>query len=150
MVAGNRLISHIINGFNQGGNDTEFTAKSLVKGDHYSMLWIQKGEHKVDASVRQLRVMFDQAIRADAPVGWLVHGEGAQTFAKVAEGINPSEYMQSNNSELASVAEKSKGLEHQKVYFSNPRGVSQAKLKKLCENTGITYGIANLNPTDMG
>ncbi|MFC1750077.1 hypothetical protein ACFL2V_14855 [Pseudomonadota bacterium] len=149
MVAGSRLIDHIINGFNQGGNKTEFVANQLKEGNHYSMLWIQKGEHKADTSAHQLRVMFDQAIRASAPIGWLVHGEGAQTFAKAAENIRPSEYMQSNQSEGAAAADKAKGLEHQKVFFSNPKGVSQAKLKKLCEGAGLTYGGANLNPTDM-
>lgn len=40
-------------------------------------------------------------------------------------------------------------LAGQRVFFSNPRGISQSELKKSCAAVGLTFVKANINPRDL-
>lgn len=144
--AGMGLINHIKKAY--GGK--EILEKDMEKQDNfYSLYWINK-EHKELKTADNLASIFQQATDSKASVNWLVHGEGAKTFAKAMDILKHqpslSRFAASDND---SVRHLQADMGMQKVFFSNPIGLSEAQLKELCENVGVTYAGANINPRNL-
>ena len=143
-AAGRMLIEHISQAYKAAVSERD----THQPDNHYSLYW-QNGGHKSNKQRDHLVSLIQQAMVAGAPVNWLVHGEGAGTFAsamKVLENkLTPAPVADERKKELR------ENLRLQKVFFSNPRGKSTRKeeLKAQCEKVGFCYLDTNINPNDM-
>ena len=144
--AGNLLADHILQSY--GKKEQQFlpdNAKS--QGNHYSLYWIQKGEHQDKPTVNELTSLIQQNAEKSAAVHWLIHGEGAKTFVDAAETLKlkPSLGMMQKADDIKQ-AELSIAMKQQQVFFSNPVGLTEGKLKKACEQIGVEFKGVNMNP----
>ena len=149
--AGKRLIDHIKKGY--GGKEiAENDVDKVIdkSNSHYSLFWVNHKEHKNLKTCDSLTSLIQQATDAKAPVNWLVHGEGAQTFEKALDILKHQPAL----SRLAASDQDSQMYQRgdmglQKVIFSNPVGVNTKNLEKSCKEVGITFVQTNANPRNF-
>jgi len=112
-------------------------------GNHFSLFWLNN-EFSSDAHVKSLVSMMQMARRKGADVQWLIHGEAAGTFVRVAEYLKKNPISDNPH-------EAQKGFDLQSFYFSNPRGgrTGKADLEKICKEVGFTYENTNINKHDI-
>ncbi|USD20869.1 hypothetical protein MJO52_17670 [Microbulbifer variabilis] len=141
--AGRILIKHIEKAY--GG--TEILPRDITKVDnHYSLYWINKGEHGALPSVDGLTSLIQQAADARESVNWLVHGEGAKTLQRALEILQTapslSRFAAKDEEIMRGLRMKMAG---QKIFLSNPVGANPDKIEKLCSVVGLTYVNKNIN-----
>lgn len=142
--AGKMLSEHLVQAYYK---NQSFVPTDVEKpGNHFSMYWMEKGQHKTKTCANELASIIQQSAKANIPVNWLVHGEGANTFKAAAEIIK--------SQPLATVGQqkmypKETFTMGQKVYFSNPSISSKNKLQTLCAEAGLQYVGLNTNNRDL-
>ena len=144
--AGDKLIDHIGRAY----VDEIRKKDSHKKDNHYSLYWIANGEHRTVKNREHLTSLIQHAADAKAPVNWLVHGEGTETFAGAMEVLqnHPSlTRFEAKDGEI--VRNLRETLKKQQVYFSNPRGIKRKRLEQLCANSGLSLKGININSQDM-
>ncbi len=145
--AGKKLIEHINHAYKAAVSKSE----SHTEDNHYSLYW-QQDKHKSDVNRDHIVSLVQQAQERKASVSWLIHGEGAGTFAsalKVLESHPSLSRFEAKDEEI--VRNLRNATAGQKVFFSNPRGknTSQLELEELCKKVGLTYIGSNINPYDL-
>lgn len=132
--AGRLLGRHITGAY--GEQLTQFNPDLAKKrGNHYSLLYLNKGDHSSKKGAYLMSTAIKQNAQADARVHTVVQGLAAKTFVNVAEQFNAS-----TNKEA---------MQKQQFFFSNPQGVNHSKLKAACEAMGATYTGIRVNPFDL-
>ena len=147
--ASDKLSDHIFQSY--GKNENQFSVESVKSdGKHYSLYWIQKGDHTEKSTVEGLTSLIQQNASKNAEVHWLVHGEGAKTFVQSAETLKlkPSLGMMQKADDIKQ-AELAIAMKKQQVYFSNPVGVTDNKLKQACTDIGVEFKNINNNPRNL-
>lgn len=137
-TAAQRLITHIQKGFEKEISNIELTKKN----NHYSLFWINPGEHGKAKTAQSMADMLTFTAKANGAVNWLVHGEGATTFQKGLNLIAAS----------GNAGQLKEGLKNQSVFFSNPTTFKPQNLEALCEKVGLHYEgshISNRNLKNM-
>lgn len=145
--AGRKLIEHINEAYKSAVSKNE----THQDNNHYSLYW-QQEKHNSTTQRDHLISLIQQAQAQKASVSWLVHGEGAGTFAsamKVLESHPSLSRFEAKDEEI--VRNLRNATSGQKVFFSNPRGknTSQQELEELCKKVGFTYIDTNINPYDL-
>ncbi|WP_444889450.1 hypothetical protein [Microbulbifer sp. DLAB2-AA] len=137
--AGRLLIKHIVPAYKAALNPKDLN----IGNKHYSLFW-QNRDHSTKSNSRKLAALIQQAQANNATINWLVHGEGAGTFAQALQHL----IEQPSVSRLVAMQNT---LENQSVFFSNPRGknTKEEKLKELCEAAGIRWLGSKHNRMDL-
>ncbi|WP_062266621.1 hypothetical protein [Endozoicomonas arenosclerae] len=121
-------------------------------GNAYNLFW-QREDFGKQANVESLASIIQQSQKYMNGVSWLVQGEGVKTFAKALESLHKShtDIQKSGISTEADYQSKIATVKH-RIYFSAPRGGKDTKkdnLKRLVENTGMTFHGLQYNDYDM-
>lgn len=129
-IAADQLINHIEKGYAK-----EISNAALAKpNNHYSLFWINPGDHGKAQTAQSMADMIHFTAKGDGAVSWLVHGEGAVTFQKGMNILSAS----------ANTQQLSDALSKQKVFFSNPTVRNPDSLEALCKKVGLHYeGLHN-------
>jgi len=137
--AGRKLIRHI----NKAYKAAIVKKDSHKDNNHYSLYW-QNGKHSSAEQRNHLASLIQQAQAKDARLNWLVHGEGASTFAHALNQLVQQPV-------ASALMAKGGDLSGQSVFFSNPRGQgsSEKELVALCERAGLNYVGLNKSSADL-
>lgn len=139
--AGRHIAEHVIKAYQKADYLTSSDAK-----DPFSLFWIKNGMHKKTETAQSLASIMQQSATQNKPVNWLIHGEGAQTFKKVAEILKSTPLATASQRQANPGAGK---IHSQNVYFSNPSISSEKQLKQLCTDGGLNFVGLNQNNRDM-
>lgn len=141
--ASERLLDHIIEAYQK----ENFLTKGGSERESYSLFWSEKGAHKSEKAAQALASVMQQGAKNNLPVNWLVHGDGIHTFTQASKILKSSPL----TSILAVERNAIEGrVTNQNVYFSNPASsIKEKKLKKLCNDAGLTYLGLNSNNRDL-
>jgi len=137
--AGRKLIKHINKAYKAAIHEKD----SHKDRNHYSLYW-QNGKHNSAEQRNHLASLIQQAQAKEARLNWLVHGEGASTFAHALNQLIRQPLART-------IMAKGGDLSGQSVFFSNPRGqgTGEKELVALCEKAGLNYVGLNKSSADL-
>ncbi|WP_444929098.1 hypothetical protein ACJJIF_14775 [Microbulbifer sp. SSSA002] len=153
--AGWELIKHIRKAYDS--SVYRYLRNQLSDESHYALFW-QNDQYYDSKNAQSLAAWIAHGQGHCMPINWLVHGEGTDTFAQALKllikqpGIHP--FKGDNGNENGKIANQNT-MGNQQVFFSNPRGpnggrgITEKKLRNLCEQAGMHMSGTNINPLDV-